>query len=212
MHMKKPVRQRNKAKPRKDLKSVANFLFEAGMLARTPRSGFMFLGSGDQSVAEHLNRVCYIGFVLASVSKEEVDMNKVLKMCLFHDFAEARTSDLNYVHQKYAKVNENAAIADLVSSVPFGESIRDILHEYEERQTRESRLAKDSDNLELLLSLKEQADIGNERALTWIPPLMKRFLTPEAFEIAETILSTDSDEWWYGNKGDQWWVTRNKTK
>ena len=29
-------------------KNIANFLFEAGMLAKTPRSGFHFLGSGKQ--------------------------------------------------------------------------------------------------------------------------------------------------------------------
>ena len=28
------------------MKNIANFLFEAGMLKRTPRTGFQFLGSG----------------------------------------------------------------------------------------------------------------------------------------------------------------------
>ena len=44
---------------------IANFLFEVGILARTPRSGFHFLGTGDQTVAEHINRVSYIGYMLA---------------------------------------------------------------------------------------------------------------------------------------------------
>ena len=34
-----------------DNKKIANFLFEVGILARTPRSGFHFLGTGDQRVA-----------------------------------------------------------------------------------------------------------------------------------------------------------------
>ena len=33
------------------LRPVAQFLFEVGMLRRTPRSGLQFLGSGDDSVA-----------------------------------------------------------------------------------------------------------------------------------------------------------------
>ena len=33
------------------MKRIANFLFEAGMLKRTPRTGFQFLGSGAESVA-----------------------------------------------------------------------------------------------------------------------------------------------------------------
>jgi len=34
--------------------SIADFLFEVGMLSRTPRSGYQFLGSGRESVAEHI--------------------------------------------------------------------------------------------------------------------------------------------------------------
>jgi len=193
----------------KDIKKVADFLFEVGMLAKTPRSGFFFLGSGEQSVAEHINRASYIGFVLASMDKS-VDMSKVLKMCLLHDLAEARVSDLNYVHQKYAETKEEKAVEDLVASVPFGEDIKNIISEYERRESKEAKFAKDADNLEFLLSLKEQVDIGNKRAESWIPPLLKRFLTEEAKQLANAIIKTDSDRWWFGDKDDSWWVNRNK--
>ena len=193
----------------KDIKRVADFLFEVGMLAKTPRSGFFFLGSGEQSVAEHINRASYIGFVLASMDKS-VDMSKVLKMCLLHDLAEARVSDLNYVHQKYAETKEEKAVEDLVASVPFGEDIKNIISEYERRESKEAKFAKDADNLEFLLSLKEQVDIGNKRAESWIPPLLKRFLTEEAKQLANAIIKTDSDRWWFGDKDDSWWVNRNK--
>ncbi len=192
-----------------DLGNITNFLFEVGMLAKTPRSGFFFLGSGEQSVAEHINRVSYIGFVLASMDKE-VDASKVMKMCLFHDIAETRISDLNYVHQKYVESREDKALNDLTDPLPFGDDIKEIIEEYEERQTKESKVAKDADNLEFLLSLKEQVDIGNERAKTWIPSLLKRFLTEEARILAEAIVDTDSDEWWFSDKVDGWWVNRNK--
>lgn len=193
----------------KDIKKVADFLFEVGMLAKTPRSGFFFLGSGEQSVAEHINRVNYIGFVLASMDKS-IDMSKVLKMCLLHDLAEARVSDLNYVHQKYAETKEEKAVEDLAASVPFGEDIKNIIAEYEKRESKEAKFAKDADNLEFLLSLKEQVDIGNKRAESWIPPLLKRFLTEEAKQLANAIIETDSDHWWFGDKDDSWWVNRNK--
>lgn len=198
---------------KKDIKKVdekiVDFLFEAGMLAKTPRSGFFFLGSGEQSVAEHTNRVCYIGFALANISGK-VDVSKVLEMCLFHDLAEARVSDLNYVHQKYNKKDEELAIKDLISELPFGDKIDKILHEYETRESYESKLAKDADNLEFILSLKEQIDIGNERAESWIESAVKRLKTKEAQDLVKTIIKTDSDRWWYGDKKDSWWVDRNK--
>ena len=81
---------------------IVKFLFEVGILSKTPRSGFHFLGSGNQSVSEHTNRVIFIGYALASLEKN-IDMLKVLKMCLFHDITETRISDLNYVHQKYVE-------------------------------------------------------------------------------------------------------------
>lgn len=198
---------------KKDIKKVdekiVDFLFETGMLAKTPRSGFFFLGSGEQSVAEHTNRVCFIGFALANISGK-VDVSKVLEMCLFHDLAEARVSDLNYVHQKYNKKDEESAIKDLTSELPFGGKIDKILHEYEIRESYESKLAKDADNLEFILSLKEQIDIGNERAESWIESAVKRLKTKEAQDLVKTIIKTDSDRWWYGDKKDSWWIDRNK--
>jgi len=198
---------------KKNLKNTkqktTDFLFEVGMLAKTPRSGFFFLGSGEQSVAEHINRVCYIGFVLANMSKD-VDQSKILEMCLFHDLAEARVSDLNYVHQKYNKKDEKSAIKDLTSELSFGDKINKILHEYETRESYESKLAKDADNLELILSLKEQIDIGNSRAASWIKSSVSRLKTKEAQDLAKNIIETDSDQWWFGDKDDKWWITRNK--
>ena len=46
------------------MKSIANFLFEMGMLKKTPRTGFQFLGSGKESVAEHVLQVIFIGYTL----------------------------------------------------------------------------------------------------------------------------------------------------
>lgn len=192
-----------------DEDQIVDFLFEAGMLAKTPRSGFFFLGSGNQSIAEHLNRTVYIGYALSQMAKD-VNISKVLEMCIFHDFAEARTSDLNYVHQKYVKSDEHAALNDLVDNLPFGNEISKIFKEYEDRKTKESLLAKDADILELLLSLKEQSDIGNERADTWIPSTIKRLKTKEGKLLGNKIVGTDSDRWWFSDKEDEWWVSRNK--
>ena len=187
---------------------IVDFLFETGMLAKTPRSGFFFLGSGSQSVAEHSNRTTYIGYVLAEMI-EGADVSKVIQMCMFHDIAEARVSDLNYVHQKYTDRHESKAVKDLTDSLPFGNKIKDIINEYEERESLEAEIAKDADNLEFLLSLKEQKDIGNTRVDSWTPALVKRMKTKEARELAEKIIERDSDQWWFDNKDDEWWVNRN---
>lgn len=195
----------------KSLKNIVNFLFEVGILSKTPRSGFHFLGSGSQSVAEHINRVTYVGYVLSQMEKG-VDSGKVIKMCLFHDLAEARTSDLNYVHQKYTIANEEQAISDLVKTIPFGDDILALLKEHQEKKTKEALLAKDADIVEWILSLKENVDIGNTRAKSWIPSAMKRLKTDVGKQLAKEIIETSSDNWWFANKDDDWWVNRDKKK
>lgn len=194
----------------KDLNPIADFLFETGMLAKTPRSGFFFLGSGKQSVAEHINRVTYIGYCLAHMFEEKIDVGQVVQMCMFHDISESRISDLNYVHQKYTERFEDRAHEDLIKSLPFGNKIEDLLAEYSKRETTESKIAKDADNLELLLSLKEQIDIGNKKAETWVNAVLGRIKTTPGQALAQKILETNSDRWWYGDMEDSWWVNRNK--
>ncbi len=193
----------------KDFSKVADFLYEVGILAKTPRSGFWFLGSGQQSVAEHINRVCYIGYALAKLDGQ-VSLEKVLTMCLFHDTAEARTADLNYVHQKYGRGNEQAAINDLVEGLPFGDDIKQTIDQYEERISAEALLAKDADNIEFILSLKEQADTGNQRAADWIGLAIKRLKTDVGRELTTKALALDSAHWWFDNPDDEWWVSRQK--
>ena len=194
---------------KKNIAGVVDFLYEVGILAKTPRSGFFFLGSGEQSVAEHTNRTAYIGYCLARLAGD-VDVGKVVQMCLFHDISESRISDLNYIHQKYTERLEEKAHSELANSLPFGKELKKLIDEYEERKTKESLLTKDADSIEFLLSLKEQWDIGNTKAKTWIPSLLKRIKTSEGKMIARAILKVDSDHWWFGNKNDSWWVHRNK--
>lgn len=187
---------------------IADFLFEVGMLAKTPRSGFHFLGSGQQSVAEHLNRVAYVAYVLARLEKD-VNVGEAVTLALFHDLGEARTSDLNYVHQKYANADEFRAIEDLAGTLPFGDELRRMVKDLKAKVKKEAVIAKDADQLELLLSLKEQFDIGNTRAKSWILPTVKRLKTKTAKTLAREIIRTPSDNWWFNNKNDRWWVDRN---
>lgn len=162
-------------------------------------------------MAEHINRVCFVGYMLAMMDGK-VNISKVLQMCLLHDISEARISDLNYVHQKYTERKEKEAIKDMTDSVPFGNKMLDTINEYEERKSRESILVKDADNLEWILALKEEVDTGNTRALAWIKPAIERLKTAQAKAIVKVIMATDSNDWWFDKKSQKskWWVNRNK--
>lgn len=184
-------------------RKIINFFFELGMLKKTPRSGFQFLGSGQESVADHSFRVAMIGFALARLAGN-VDPFKVVSLCLFHDIPEARTGDMNYVNKRYVKVDEKGAINDLAETLPFGDEMKALLKEYRTEETEESKLVHDADQLDLILELKEQNDLGNAYAAKWIHFARKRLRTDIGKEIAEEIVETDSTDWWF--KGhDEWW-------
>ncbi len=194
-----------------ELKAIADFLFEVGMLKRTPRSGFQFLGTGKETVAEHSLRTAIIGFVIGRMATDLI-VDKVVKMCLFHDLVEARTGDLNYVNKKYVRADEEAAVRDMTADLPFGDEIRMLAEEFNERRTRESLAANDADQLEMILQLKELGDLGNRYAADWISSAMKRLSTDEGKRLARTILNTDFSAWWFKEKDNEWWVKGNKSE
>jgi putative hydrolases of HD superfamily len=188
-----------------DLSAIADFLFEVGMLKRTPRSGFQFLGTGDETVAEHSLRVAIIGYVLAKMSGK-LAPEKIVLMCLFHDLVEARTGDLNYVNKRYVKADEDAAVLDMTAQLPFGSEIRDLAEEFNTAGTPEANMAHDADQLEMILQLKELGDLGNRYAADWITSAVKRLRTDDGKRLARTILNTDFAAWWFKEKNDTWWV------
>jgi putative hydrolase of HD superfamily len=190
------------------MKNIANFLFEAGMLKRTPRTGYQFLGSGAESVAEHIFRTIYIGYVLGRMSSN-VNVDRIVKMCMFHDLPEARTGDQNYVNKKYVDVDINKAVEDMASPLQFGQEITELIKEFEEGNSEEARIARDADQLEFVLALKEWKDIGNAYAEEWLEFSLKRLHTDTARELAKVILETDSSLWWFGDKGN-WWIRGGK--
>ena len=188
----------------------ANYLNEVGMLNRTPRSGFAFLGSGEQSVAEHIQRTMHVAFVLARMSGEKIDELRLLRLVLFHDLPEARTSDHNYVNRKYVTEDLDKVLDDGARAWAYGDEIVAAIREFESGESPEACLAKDADQLELLLMLKEQADLGKPNVHEWITPLLARLKTAAGKRLADEILGTRWDAWWFGDKNDTHWIDGKK--
>ena len=186
------------------MKALINFLFEVGMLKKTPRSGYQFLGSGQESVAEHSFRTAIIGYML-SLEEAHADPFKITLMCLFHDLPEARTGDLNYVNKRYVHVDEEKAVRDLAKGLPYRDDIISLNHEFNQGISLEAKISKDADQLDLILELKEQQDLGNKYAIEWLKYAVQRLETGVAKAMASEILETDSTEWWFEKK-KEWWV------
>jgi putative hydrolase of HD superfamily len=185
------------------MKDIINFLFEVGMLKKTPRTGYQFLGSGHESVAEHSFRTAVIGYTLAH-QDPNADFRKVILMCLFHDLPEARTGDHNYVNKRYVSVDEKRAVKDLAGNTPFGDNLIETIDEFNKGESPEALISRDADQLDLIMELKEQKDLGNRYAEDWLYFAVKRLVTENGREMAREILRTDSTDWWFDKKADFW--------
>src|SRR5436190_917477 len=130
-----------------------DFLFEVGSLHNVPRAWKQVLGLQVVNIVEHILRVALIALVIAR--REGVkDEAKIMKMAIFHDLSESRTLDSAFVHKEYVDRKEEKARIDMLSGTIFQPEL-EILNEYEERQSIESKIVRDADQLEVDFELKE---------------------------------------------------------
>ncbi|UCE54250.1 MAG: HD domain-containing protein [Desulfobacterales bacterium] len=188
------------------MKNIANLLFEANMLKEIPRSGYHFLGTGRESVAEHTYNTTFIAFIMSKLDPS-VDALKLITMCLVHDLPESRIGDLNTIQKKYVSVDESKAVEDTINNLPFGSSLAHLIHEFNEGRSAEAKFAYDADQLALILELKCLSDIGYQPPNDWLPHVLKRLKTKLGKKIAQGIMETNRDEWWLNN-----WVDSPKKK
>lgn len=178
------------------MKRIADLLFEARMLKEIPRSGFPFLGAGRETVAEHVYVTAFTAYVIAQLNPD-VDALKLISMCLVHDLAEARIGDLNSVHKAYVQPDEPRAVADAIRGLPFGAQLKALIDEYNAGSSPEARLARDADQLSLVLELKDLDDIGYRPPQDWLPHVLNRLQTETGKTLASAILGTRRDNWWW---------------
>ncbi len=192
------------------LSRLADFLFEAGMLRKTPRTGYQFLGTGQENVAEHSFRTAVIGFVLAEMAGANAERTAML--CLFHDLHEARTGDFNYVNRMYNSSRRTDALKDCLAGTGLTERVLGFWHELEATESLEARLAQDADQIDLILNLKEQLDLGNTYAGKWLESALMRLRTEEGKALAKRCGETDHTDWWFKGPDRSWWENKNGSR
>ena len=102
-----------------------------------------------ESVAEHSWRLAMLAMLLRD-ALPEVDMDKVLRMCLIHDVGEAVTGDIPSFQKTDAnEETERQAIAELLSPLPDGlrGELTALFAEMDALATPEARVYKALDKL-----------------------------------------------------------------
>ena len=72
----------------KPFKRYAKLLFESALLKRIQRTGYAYLGTGEENVASHSFGVIFCAWILSEICNAPIDKEKLFKMALIHDLAE----------------------------------------------------------------------------------------------------------------------------
>ena len=130
-------------------------LYELGALRHIDRMWKRFLNADFANNTEHLFHVAWIALTIAKY-EGATNTDKIVKMAIAHDIAESRTGDVDYISRQYVDRKEKLAIDDMLEGTILGKEFRELLHEYELRQSIESKIVKDADNLDVDFELQEQ--------------------------------------------------------
>ena len=110
----------------------------------------------NENDAEHSWHMAVMAYLLREYANEEIDITRVMLMCLIHDIVEIDAGD-TYAYDvenlKTQKVREDAAKERIYSLLPDDQKAEFIalFDEFEEYQTAESRFAHAMDNLQPLI-------------------------------------------------------------
>ena len=138
-------------------------LIELQRLKRLDRTGWTLRGlpNGTESVASHSFGVSVTAMLLADKIVAQgvvVDLEKVLRIALLHDWAEVRVGDMPrtatlYFGSEARKQAETAAFVDVVKPVDAEGAYASLYQDYERRESLEARLVKAADVLDLLIQV-----------------------------------------------------------
>ena len=146
------------------LKKILKVFLTLQWAKELPRQGFIALGfkrNEADSVAAHSWSTAMLAYLLATEMKKDgqkINVDKVVKMAMFHDMAETIVGDVGTFVKGMAKGAfapiEEEGLKWLVADLPQKNEIVTLVEEYMQRKSLEARVVKVSDNLDALAQAK----------------------------------------------------------
>ena len=179
---------------RKQLEFALEIDKEKNIFRQTHLSGH----GRNENDAEHAWHMAIMAYLLREYANEEVDIAKVMLMCLIHDIVEIDAGD-TYAYDeenlKTQKAREDAAKERIFSILPQDqtEEMLALFDEFEEYQTAESRFAHSLDNLQpLMLNDSNDGSDWVEHGVTaqkiYVRQRKTRLGSEKLFEVTDAII------------------------
>jgi putative hydrolase of HD superfamily len=154
----------------KEIKKIVELIHTAGELKKIKRTGWGYRGIKDgESVADHSYRTTIITMLLGK--NLGLNEEKLLKISLIHDLAEAKVGDLvvDGKGPKYDTTKEKKhelevkAIKEILVGLSDYEEYLSLWNEYEDKSTPEARIVAEIDKLEMAFQAIEYEKEGRTK-------------------------------------------------
>ncbi len=167
-----------------------------------PREHKKSLGTTFDTISSHSHHVSLIAYCIARMEGLTHEQGlKTLAMAAFHDLAEARTGDADFIEKHYVETNDEKAVKDQFKDLAFGKDLQEMTEEYEERNSEEAKCAKDADSLEQMYLEWVLMWQGNRIAQKWFESdfndRVPGFNTKSARKLAHEMKKSNPTEWWW---------------
>jgi putative hydrolase of HD superfamily len=150
--------------------AILSFIEEIGILKSLPRTGWLIHGiKNGESIADHCYRMTLLSMLLADtlVAKGmKLDTEKVMRLSLLHEIAEARIGDipftvLTYIPEEVKEIGERKAVTSMLEKFgSIGKWYQELWEEFEQNETIEAKLVRAADKLELMIQVLEYEKLG----------------------------------------------------
>ena len=147
-----------------DARSLIGFLRVMERLKDAPRHCWT-TGGRRESVAEHSWRVAQMAMLMKD-EFPELDIDRVIRMCLVHDIGDAITGDIpTFLKTDADRVVEGREVDALIGGLPepWPGELKALFDEMDAQQTGEAKLYKALDRMEAIQSHNESDPA------TWLP-------------------------------------------
>jgi putative hydrolases of HD superfamily len=137
-----------------EIHGVLEFLRAAEQLKQTTRTAWTSSGARE-TVAAHTWRLCLMALLFED-NFPDIDIARLIKICIVHDLGEAVSGDISAVVQAglpAKAAQERADLLQLLQPLParLQEEITGLWDEYEAASSLEARVAKALDKLETIM-------------------------------------------------------------
>lgn len=152
--------------------NVLKFYLLATKLKDTIRSGWKIWNVDRErieSVAEHIYGTCILAIAIDSEYKFDLDLKKAIIMIVLHELEEVIIGDLTLfdnITKEEKRVKGAEAVKEVLSSLTKKDEYVELLNEFEECKTLESKYAKMCDKLECDIQIKLYCEEGTADLFT----------------------------------------------